>query len=140
MHRRPNVLLMKSEAFAQRIIKFEQYLKNFTNCNSSIANQVLRSGTSVAANIAESVNAESRADFIHKLSIALKEADETLTWLKNIKGTYIVLQSGMNSLINDNNEIRYILIASIKTAKGVDNKDDVSDGNMIGEGNQNFPF
>ena len=60
------------------MMKLEVYLKEHSNCNASIINQVVRSGTSVGANIAESMHAESRADFIHKLKVAMKEADETL--------------------------------------------------------------
>lgn len=119
LQRRPNILKDKAEAFAQRIMKLELYLKKQTSCPASISNQVLRSGTSVYANICESFNAESKHDFIHKLSVALKEADETKGWLTNIKSSYDVHQSATESLISDLDEIRFILIASIKTAKGI---------------------
>lgn len=112
-----NVLKAKSEALSVRIMKMDFYLKKQTDCPSNISNQILRSGTSIGANIAESFNAESKLDFIHKLSVALKEADETLSWAKNIKVCYNVNQEAFSTLINDINEIRYILIASIKTSK-----------------------
>lgn len=99
-------------------MKFDLYLRKQSNCPSPITNQVLRSGTSVYANVCESFNAESKQDFIHKLSVALKEADETHGWLTNIKNSYDVHQIALSSLINDLEEIQYILIASIKTAKG----------------------
>ena len=111
--------MQKANAFSQRIMKLEYYLKTQTNCSASTINQTLRSGTSIEANIAESLNAESRSDFIHKLSIALKEADENLSWLTNIHKSYIVHEEAFTSLISDLNEIRYMLIASLKTAKGI---------------------
>ncbi|MBQ0073724.1 MAG: four helix bundle protein [Prevotella sp.] len=117
-----NVLYVKSMAFSLRIIKMEEYLKKETKCNRSIINQVVRSGTSISANIAESINAESKVDFAHKLSIALKEADETEGWLCNIRDGYKVNVMAFNSLISDLKEIKYILIASIKTAKGINKK------------------
>lgn len=101
----------------------EDYLKRQTRCNSAVINQVIRSGTSISANIAESLNAESKLDFIHKLSIALKEADETKSWLVNIKACYPVHQVAFQTMIEDIDEIRFMLIASIKTAKGINNKE-----------------
>ena len=76
-----NIILDKSKAFAVRIIKFYQYLcdekKEFV-----LSKQLLRSGTSIGANARESKNAQSKADFIHKLSISLKEAYETAYWIE----------------------------------------------------------
>ena len=112
-----NVLKEKAEALSLRIMKMDIYLRKQTNCPANICNQILRSGTSVCANISESYNAESKLDFIHKLSVALKEADETLSWAKSINACYDVLHEAFDSIIVDINEIRYILIASIKTAK-----------------------
>ena len=83
MQREQSILMEKSEAFTGRILKLHKYLfqqKHEKTCSS----QVVRSGTSIGANISESRNAQSTADFIHKLSIALKEADETLYWLIGI--------------------------------------------------------
>lgn len=111
------VLFEKACAFTKRIMKLELYLKQHSNCSTKIIDQVLRSGTSIGANIAESMHAESRRDFIHKLKVALKEADETLNWLEGIKDSYDVHQTAMTTLIQDLNEIRYILLASIKTAR-----------------------
>jgi len=123
LERRSNILHEKALAFAQRILRMETYLKKQTKCNSTVINQVIRSGTSVSANIAESLNAESKLDFIHKLGLALKEADETKDWLVNIKASYTVHQIAFQTIIEDIDEIRYILIASIKTAKGINNKE-----------------
>ena len=110
------ILFEKGCAFTKRIMKLERYLRSHTDCSASVINQVLRSGTSIGANISECVHSESRQDFIHKLKIALKEADETFNWLDAIKDTYAVNEVAMQSLVSDLNEIRYMLAASIKTA------------------------
>lgn len=70
-----------SEEFAVEIINLANYLQN-QRCNSALITQVLKSGTSIGANIAESLYAESTIDYIHKLKISLKEASETRYWLK----------------------------------------------------------
>ena len=93
-----------------------QYLANNKN-EQVISKQVLRSGTSIGANITEGRNAQSKADFIHKLSIALKEADETIYWLKNLHvGGYN--DKEFESIHNDAEELVKILVSSIKTLKG----------------------
>ena len=112
-----NILKEKAEALCLRIMKMDIYLRKKTDCPANIYNQILRSGTSICANISESYNAESKSDFIHKLGVALKEAYETLSWAKNINSCYNVMHEAFDSLIVDINEIRYILIASVKTAK-----------------------
>jgi len=76
-----NVVVERSKDFALRIIKMCDYLMKERK-EYIMSNQILRSGTSIGANIAESQNAQSNADFISKLSIALKEADETSYWLE----------------------------------------------------------
>ena len=82
-----------------------------------ISKQVLRSGTSIGANVTESRNAQSTADFIHKLNIALKEADETLFWLKSLhKGDYLN-EKEYESIYNDAEELVKILVSSINTLK-----------------------
>ena len=74
-----NLILLKSFEFAKNIIKYTEKLEE--NRKFVVANQVLKSGTSIGANIKEAQNAESKADFIHKLKIAMKEAEETEFWL-----------------------------------------------------------
>ncbi|MBK7094221.1 MAG: four helix bundle protein [Saprospiraceae bacterium] len=74
-----NVIVEKSFGFALRIIEFTELLES--QRKYVIANQLLKSGTSIGANIREAQNAESKADFIHKMKIAGKEADETEYWL-----------------------------------------------------------
>jgi len=80
-----SILMVKSDAFSGRIVKMVRYLHN--NSDKALVplyNQVLRSGTSIAANIGEAQFAQSRADFIAKLHIAAKEASETRKWLKSL--------------------------------------------------------
>ena len=79
MERKESVLKNKSESFAKRMIKLYQYLMNVKH-ETVISKQIYRSGTSIGANIAESRFAQSELDFISKLSIALKEAEETEYW------------------------------------------------------------
>ena len=80
MPRKESILKLKTEAFAFRIIKLYKFLVKQNE--SVISKQIYRSGTSIGANIAESKNAQSPADFLNKLNIALKEANETEYWLK----------------------------------------------------------
>ena len=83
-----------------------------------ISQQVLRSGLSPAPNYAEARAAESRADFIHKLPIVLKELNETRSWLEQILAISLFSRDKMSALITENQELCYIIAASIKTARG----------------------
>ena len=83
-----------------------------------ISQQILRSGLSAAPNYAEARAAESRADFIHKLRIVLKELNETLSWLRQILEIGLLPRDKMAALIVENQELCYIIAASIKTARG----------------------
>ena len=116
MQRERSILLEKSEVFAGRIIKMYQYLTSQKQ-EYVISKQVFRSGTSIGANITESRNAQSTADFIHKLNIALKEADETLFWIKNLYEGGYLNEKEYESIYNDGDELVKILVASIKTLK-----------------------
>ena len=115
-HSKESVTHTKSKLFAIRIIRFYKYLteekKEFI-----ISKQLMRSGTSIGANIRESYFAQSQADFIHKLNIALKEADETAYWLELLVESSIIEEHMFNSLYTDVKEIIALLVASIKTAK-----------------------
>ena len=113
-----SVLMLKSEAFSGRIVKMILYLNdNSDRVLSPLYNQILRSGTSIAANIGEAQYAQSRADFITKLHIAAKEANETRKWLKNLlEGNAITIEQ-YKSMDNDCNEILSILVSSLKTSK-----------------------
>ena len=116
MKRDRSILLDKSEAFGSRIIKMYQYLTNVKK-ESVISKQVLRSGTSIGANVSESRNAQSKADFISKLSIALKEADETSFWIKSLYEGGYIKEKEFQAIHDDCVELIKILVSSIKTLK-----------------------
>ena len=89
LQRTENIIQIKTEAYAARIVKLYTYLRDVKH-EQTLSKQILRSGTSIGANTAESRNAQSKADFINKLSIALTEAEETILWLKTLQnGKYI---------------------------------------------------
>ena len=108
-----NALLIKTFHFALKIIDYSEELQE--NKKFVIANQLLKSGTSIGANSKESQNAESKADFIHKLKIAIKEADETEYWLFlcNAHKSY----PDCIGLLDDLSEILRILNKIISTTK-----------------------
>ena len=89
-----------------------------------IATQLLRSGTAGAPNYGEARAAESRADFIHKLKIALKELNETAIWLRIVQGSFAVNADFLSRLIAENTELCRILVASIQTSRRNDIKAD----------------
>ena len=111
-----NIVADKSKSFALRIIKLYTFLKEDKN-EYVLSRQILRSGTSIGANIRESKNAQSNLDFIYKLSIALKEADETAYWLELLVESYIITQNQFDSLYSDLKEIISLLTSIIKTTK-----------------------
>jgi len=88
-----------------------------------IATQLLRSGTAAAPNYAEARAAESRADFIHKLGVALKELNETAVWLRIIRGSFHMETNLLTKLVAENTELCRILVASIQTARRNKRKD-----------------
>ena len=108
-----NILLIKVEKFTDRIIKLAAYLKS-KKVDCYIINQISRAGTSIGANINEGVYAQSRADFVSKYKIALKEANETSFWLRKLHTGCFLNQKEFESINNDCNEIIYILIAIVK--------------------------
>lgn len=111
-----NVLADKSTDLGVRIIKCHQFL-----CKEKheyvLSKQIYRSGTSIGANVHESIFAQSKADFISKLSIALKEAGETSYWLKLLFRARFLEEQMFVSLYQDCDELIRILTASIKSAK-----------------------
>ncbi|MDR1826675.1 MAG: four helix bundle protein [Rickettsiales bacterium] len=120
--KKDNLCLLKSETFAIRIVKLYNYLKD-NKKEFVLSKQILRSGTSIGANISESEYAISRDDFISKMHIAVKECSETLFWLKLLKNTQYISQKEFDSINQDCDEICKILVASIKTAKNKKGKD-----------------
>ena len=112
-----NVLIDKSVDFGARIVKLHRYLVK-TQHEAVLSKQILRSGTSIGANINEAQYGNSKADFIAKLHIALKETAETEYWLHILEKSEYLETSMADSLLNDCLEIKRILISSINTAKG----------------------
>jgi len=102
--------------FAVRVIKLADSLPD-TAAGKHIARQILRSGTSPAPNYAEARGAESRADFIHKLKISLKELNETSVWLKMVCRTELLKTELLEGLIDENHQLCRILNASATTAR-----------------------
>ena len=112
---RPYVL-SNAEDFAVRIVKVYQYLK--TECKEKrISDQLYRSGTAIQALIAEAEFAQSRADFVNKMQIALKEANETKHWITLLFRSNYFNERMYDSLMNDLNPIIYMLISIVKTTK-----------------------
>lgn len=111
-----NPLAVKTYSFARRSIKLYRHLvaeqREFV-----LSKQVLRCGTSIGANVAEANQAQSRPDFISKLSIALKEAVETEYWLRLLRDEQFITPALAESLLADCRELIRILTASINTAK-----------------------
>ena len=107
----------KSFDFSVRIVNLSKFLKKEKK-ESTISKQILRSGTSICANLTEAEYAQSKLDFIHKNSIALKEAAETEYWLKLLHETKYISTKEYKSLNDDCKEIIKILITIVKKAKG----------------------
>ena len=105
-----------SKDFALRIVKMYQHLLEYKDI-SPISKQVLRSGTSIGANISESIYAQSRPDFINKLSIALKEASETEYWLELLHDSGYLTDKEYQSIIADDKYIIGTLVNIIKSSK-----------------------
>mgnify|MGYP002620440168 CR=1 FL=1 len=117
LNRSDNIIVEKTEKFADRIVKMSRYLSKKKIDNPEILKQIVRSGTSVGANTAESQYAQSKADFLTKLTIALKEANETKFWLSRLYAANHLSETEYNSIINDNLEIIKILTSITKTVK-----------------------
>ena len=114
------MLLDKSLLFAARVVKLYRYLSNEKK-ETIISKQIIRSATSIGANANEAVYAVygiSKADFIAKLQISLKETAETEYWLRLLQLSDYLNENEAQSLINDCLEIKRILISTLKTAKG----------------------
>ena len=114
--REDNRVAPKSYAFALRIIKLYKFLiaekKEYV-----LSKQILRSGTAIGALIKEAEHAQSRADFIHKMNIALKEANETSYWLMLLKDSEHIDEISFDSIHTDCVEVLKMLISIVKTSK-----------------------
>lgn len=111
-----NILIDKSIAFAARIIKLSQHLRK-NKKETIISKQIIRSGTSIGANINEANYGQSKADFISKMHIALKETAETEYWIRLLYTSEYIDEKMCKSLLNDCLELKRILISSVNTAK-----------------------
>ena len=109
-----NAVAVKSKAFALRIIKLYQLLKE--SHESVLSRQLLKSGTSIGANVREGIREQSKADFYAKMNIALKEAGETEYWLELLhESGYIDNEAAFQSIYSDCQEIISLLVAITKT-------------------------
>ena len=111
-----NVIVDKSFGFAVRVVKLYRFLcdekKEFV-----LSKQLLRCGTSIGANVEEAVHAQSKRDYLSKMNIALKEANEALYWIRLLHATNLIDDKQKESIFADCNEIVSILVAIVKTTK-----------------------
>lgn len=111
-----NAIMKKSKAFALRIVKMYKYL-----CGEKreyvMSKQVLRSGTSIGANVREAIRGQTKPDFIAKMSVAQKEAEETCYWLELLYESGYLSRTIYESMYRDNLEINRILASIIITAR-----------------------
>ena len=113
-----NVVEDKSFRFAVRTVNLAKHLRDTEN-EYVLSKQVLRSGTSIGANITESQQAQSRADFLSKLEIALKETAETKYWLRLLHATDYLSKAEFDSMYADCSEIEKLLVSIIKSTKKI---------------------
>ena len=111
-----NVIVDKSFAFAVRTVNLYKHLTE-TKHEYVIAKQILRSGTSIGANIKEAIRGQSKDDFAHKLNISLKEASETEYWLDLLVATDYITKEEYESIHNDCLELIKLLTAIIKSSR-----------------------
>lgn len=107
----------KSFQFAIRIVNLCKQLR-LERHEYILSNQLMKSGTSIGANVSEAQNAQSRADFLSKLNIALKEASESKYWIRLIHATEYLSEQEFQSIYADCVELEKILVASVKSTKG----------------------
>ena len=111
-----NIVENKSFEFAVRIVNLRKFLIKEKN-EYLLSKQLMRSGTSIGANVAEAQRAQSKADFVSKINIALKEANETNYWLKLLYRTDYMDEKQFESMINDLDQIISILVSICNTSK-----------------------
>jgi len=114
---RINIIVEKTECFADRITKMYRYLSEKHLGDNDMLKQIIRSGTSVGANVSEGQYAQTKADFLTKMTIALKEANETRFWLKRLYAYGSLNEKEYDSIIKDSEEIISILTIITKTTK-----------------------
>jgi four helix bundle protein len=111
-----NIVKEKSFAFALRIIKLHKFLQDEKR-EYVLSKQLLRSGTAIGALVREAEQAESKADFIHKMAIALKEANETDYWIELLYQSETLEEKGFSSIKPDITELIKLLTSIIKTSR-----------------------
>lgn len=111
-----SVLKIKSELFADRIIRLFKYLQT-THSEFVLSKQILRSGTSIGANVSEAAFAASKKDFLAKMIIATKEYNETIFWLQRLKNAHYLSDEQFTSIHNDCLELGRLLMATTRTTK-----------------------
>lgn len=109
-------VLNKCISFSVKINKLRKYLREKQHEYNN-SDQIQRSGTSIGANYSEACDAESKADFVHKLAIAQKETNETIYWLKVLYGSELITKEQYEDLMTDIKELYGIITTSLKTAK-----------------------
>ena len=113
-----NIILEKSYSFALCIIKLYMHLRK-QKVERELLIQLLKSGTSIGANVEEAVGAQSKSDFIHKLGIAYKESRETSYWLRLFRDAEIIELKLSESFLSESEELKKILSSILKTSKNI---------------------
>jgi len=111
-----NIIKIKSYKFAIRTVELYKYLKS-SKKEFILSRQILRSGTSIGANVEEAIGGQSKKDFISKLSIAYKESRETNYWVRILKDTGYITEKEFDSIMLDLDEIQKLLVSILKTSK-----------------------
>lgn len=117
MDERPQEIGERAFDFAVRVVKLCRELDQTPGVPRTLANQLIRSGTSIGANLEESKGGQSRADFRSKVSIALKEARETHYWLRLLVAVDLIPEEKLTGLIDESNQITAILTTIVKKLK-----------------------
>ncbi len=115
-NRSKNIIQQKTFALALKVIQLVKYLEKEER-EYVLSKQLMRSGTAVGALVREAEHAESKKDFIHKMSISLKEANETKYWLDLLAESGLVAQEGLTQLQKDSIEVIKILVSIVKSSK-----------------------
>lgn len=117
MDGKPQDISERAFAFAVRVVKLCQALEKRKGVPKTLANQLLRSGTSIGANLEESKGGQSRADYLTKVSISLKEARETRYWLRLLTATEIIPEPQLAPLLDEANQLVAIITTIVKKLK-----------------------
>jgi four helix bundle protein len=118
MNAKPQEISERAFEFAVRVVKLCRTLDEAPGVSRTLANQLLSSGTSIGANLEESKGGQSRADYLTKVSIALKEARETHYWLRLLIAAEIIPENHLTSLLDECNQLIAILTSIVKKLKG----------------------